>query len=251
MRGRFARNILLLTAPVLLQGCVAAVIPAIAASSIVKSQAGKKKPKPSRELVTPGARAMLGQPGAQLLPLKALPPPTAPSVDPTLRFVNYALMAAAAGKNPAHSMVLSPEARVEKADFLPCDASQPMAVAIDAALASSPSMFEALRRLRAFSVEVLWIADAAEVDPLRAALTKSGAWAHGDAPILTTGVGAERKELVRQEATRAFCVVAVAAAKRSDVEELYAYLRDPITAAPLESYWDAGWFVLPATGMGN
>ena len=114
-----------------------------------------------------------------------------------------------------------------------------------------PRIAEGLRRLRAFSVEVLWIADAGEVDGLRAALTKNGAWTNGDAPILTTGVGAERKELVRREAMRAFCVVAVAGARRSDVEELYAYLRNPAAALPLEPYWDAGWFVLPAGGMGN
>lgn len=168
-----------------------------------------------------------------------------------MRFTNYALMVAAAGSKPKHSMVLSPSAKIEQPDFLPCAAGQPLAVAIDASLASAPMMVEGLRRLRAFNVEVLWIADASEVDALRAALTNSGAWKNGDAPILTTGVGAERKELVRQEATRAFCVVAVAGAQRKDVEELYGYLRDPITAAPLESYWDAGWFVLPATGMGN
>lgn len=251
MRGRSAGKKLLIFAPLLLQGCAAALIPAIAASSIAKSRLSGKRSVRGRQLaVSPASPSSFG-PGVTVTSLKSLPAPSIATVDPTLHFVNYALMAAATGTTPAHSMVLSPTSRVEKVDFLPCAAGQPLAVAIDAGLASAPSLTEALRRLRAFSVEVLWIADTSEVDPLRTALTKSGAWAHGDAPILTTGVGAERKELVRQEATRAFCVVAVAGAKRSDVEELYAYVRDPITAAPLESYWNAGWFVLPATGMGN
>jgi hypothetical protein len=244
MQGRTA---LLLIAPLLLQGCVAAVIPAIAASGIVKSQASKGQRAHRRQLVTPPARA---EAVGTLLPLKALPPPTRVS-EPTMRFVNYALSVAAAGNTPAHSMVLSPASRVDKVDFLPCATGQPLAVAIDAALADAPMMVEGLRRLRAFSIEPLWIADAGEVDALRATLTKSGAWTHGDAPILTTGVGAERKELVRQEANRAFCVVAVAGGRRADVEELYAYLRDPLAAAPLESHWDAGWFVVPRAGMGN
>jgi hypothetical protein len=250
MRGRIARLSLLLGTPLLLQGCVAAVIPAIAASGIVKSQASKGERARKRQLATSTARPAKAGPTATLLPLKALPPPTQVS-EPTMRFVNYALTVAARGTTPAHSMVLSPASRVDKADFLPCAAGQPLAVAIDAALADAPMMVEGLRRLRAFSIEPLWIADTGEVDTLRATLTKSGAWTHGDAPILTTGVGAERKELVRQEATRAFCVVAVAGGRRADVEELYAYLRDPIVAAPLESYWDAGWFVLPPAGMGN
>ena len=251
MRGRFAGKVLFIIGPLLLQGCAAALIPAIAASSIAKSQLSAKRAARGRQLAaSPNGVPGFGT-GATGTTLKALPPPSGAMVDPTLRFVNYALMAAATGTTPAHSMVLSPASRVEKLDFLPCAAGQPLAVAIDAGLALAPNLTEALRRLRAFSVEVLWIAEAGEVDPLRAALTKSGAWAHGDAPILTTGVGAERKELVRQEATRAFCVIAVAGAKRSDVDELYAYVRDPITAAPLEGYWNAGWFVLPATGMGN
>ncbi len=160
-------------------------------------------------------------------------------------FVNHALMIAATGATPARSMVLSPAATLDKVDFLPCAAGQPLAVAIDAGLASAPRLPEALRRLRSFSVEVLWIADTAEVDPLRTALKRSGAWTNGDAPILVTGVGAERKELVRREAMRAFCIIAVAGAKRSDVDELYGYLRDPAFAGALERYWNAGWFVLP------
>jgi hypothetical protein len=246
-RGRIA---ILLTAPFLLQGCVAAVIPAIAASSIAKSQMGKGRAAQRRQLVTPAGRAAMTGPRVTVLPLTALPPPTSVTA-PTMNFVNYALSIAATGKAPEHSMVLSTASRLEKVDFLPCAAGQPLAVAIDAGLASAPMMTEALRRLRAFSVEVLWVADASEVDALRTALTSSGAWKNGDAPILTTGVGAERKELVRQEATRAFCVVAVAGAQRKDVEELYGYLRDPIAAAPLESYWGAGWFVVAAPGMGN
>jgi len=252
VRGRTAGALSLVAAMLLLQGCVAAVIPAIAASSIVRSRGKiKRHAVTGRGIVTPTAQAAMGTVGT-LTTLKALPPPTgATTGDPTMQFVNHALMVAATGKLPAHSMVLSPQSTLEKVEFIPCDSGQPLAVAIDAGLASATRLTEALRRLRAFSVEVLWIADPAEVDPLRAELKRSGAWTNGDAPILVTGAGAERKELVRREATRAFCVVAVAGAKRSDVDELYSFLRDPIFAGALESYWNAGWFVLPADGMGK
>jgi hypothetical protein len=243
MPRRAVRALLLLAAPLCLQGCVVAVIPAIAASSIAKTQLGRKRAAPVR---TASVAAMPS--GATLLPLKALPAPNR-APDPTMQFTNYALMTAAGPARPKHSMVLAPSSRLEQVEFLPCADDQPLAVAIDAGLAAAPNMVEALRRLRAFNIEALWIADVGEVDRLRAALTGSGAWKNGDAPILTTGFGAETKEAVRREATRAFCVVAVAGARRGDVEELYAYLRDPIAAAPLERYWNAGWFVVPAAAI--
>jgi hypothetical protein len=229
----------LVTASLLLQGCAIAVVPVIAASTIARQQFSRTKRVPAAPARTdlPAPR-----PSLQINGLTALPAPA----DPVQQFVSHALAAASLGSTPSHSMVLSPQSTLERVSFMPCAAGQPLAVALDAGLGAGSAFMLGLRQLRAFDVEVLWIADEDQVPSLRAALKGKGHAAGGDGPILTTSPGFERKELVRREATRAFCIVAVAGARRSDVEELYAFLRKPDAALGLERYWNAGWFVLPS-----
>ena len=229
----------LVAVSLLLQGCAAAVIPVIAASTMARKQrvGGRRAPAVRTDLRAP-------TPSLQIVSRTALPAPN----DPVQQFVSHTLAAASMGSTPGHSMVLSPESTLDHVSFMPCEAGQPLAVALDADLNAGPALMLGLRQLRAFDVEILWIADENQVGALRAALKDKGREAGGDGPILTTGVGVESKELVRREATRAFCIVAVAGARRADVEELYAFLRKPDFASGLDQYWNAGWFLLPASG---
>ena len=53
------------------------------------------------------------------------------------------------------------------------------------------------------------------------------------------------KQTRRDDFARAYCVVAMAGDERADFDELFAYLRDPTAALPLEKLVGQGWFIVP------
>lgn len=114
-------------------------------------------------------------------------------------------------------------------------------------LRAEPGLAAELARLRAAGIAVLWLSDQGfEVDQaVYANLQASGLDAAGRDPLYAQMVPDDRKQGRRQEIASRYCVLAIAGDKRADAEEAYDYLVRPELAAPLESLWGNGWFILP------
>ena len=148
--------------------------------------------------------------------------------------------------------------------FMPCGARPPAVVidlddanaGVDSALAAvqtaehlraEPGLAAELVRLRAAGIAVLWLSDQGfEVDQaVYANLQASGLDAAGRDPLYAQMVPDDRKQARRHEIASRYCVLAVAGDKRGDAEEAYDFLVRAESAAPLESLWGNGWFILP------
>ncbi len=55
----------------------------------------------------------------------------------------------------------------------------------------------------------------------------------------------DRKQTRRKELGETHCVIAIAGDMRGDFDELFLFLKDPASAAPLERLIGAGWFLIP------
>ena len=77
------------------------------------------------------------------------------------------------------------------------------------------------------------------------ALRASGLDPAGEDPLLLIRNREDHKQLLREEAHKDVCVIAIAGDGKSDFDELFGYLRDPAAAVSLDSYLGAGWFLTP------
>ncbi len=127
-------------------------------------------------------------------------------------------------------------------DLDPADA----AFAPDAARSARPEIAAELARLREAGVVVLWISrlGAKAVMPVADAIRQSGLDPTGRDPILLVRHEEERKQVLREEANRSVCVLAMAGDERGDFDELFDYLRDPEMAAMYDSLLGSGWFIV-------
>ncbi|MBO9518419.1 MAG: hypothetical protein J7493_10155 [Porphyrobacter sp.] len=174
-------------------------------------------------------------------------------------FVDYALdkSRTLGGPEPVQSALLITGTRLEWPDRLPCRSPTP-AVIVD--LDQGPSAFsptpsaqpvaglpEGLAQLRAAGVVVMWVsaADANRVTAIGDALRSSGLDTAGKDPLLLVRSGEERKQVMRDEANKSVCIIAMAGDRRSDFDELFDYLRDPSSAVGLDAMLGEGWFIVP------
>ena len=191
--------------------------------------------------------------------LSDLRPPDRPTADPWREFVDYAANkgAAAAGKTHGRSVLLQAGTPIGLPKLRQCDGKAP-AVVVDldsganvfapgAAIAPSPALVAGLARLREFGVVVLWITalPAAEVGAVADALKTAGLDPAGNDPLLLVRGGSDRKQLLREDAARDVCVIAIAGDRKGDFDELFDYLRDQSSGESLEYLLGAGWFILP------
>lgn len=199
-----------------------------------------------------------GTAGASPWPLELRPPqPAAP--DPWRDFVDYAADKGAqlAGKARGRSVLLEAGTPIGLPKLRPCEGKLP-AVVVDLdsgpqrfvpgeAHAPSPALAEGLARLRSAGVVVLWITalPAGEVGAVADALRASGLDPAGSDPLLLVRSGADRKQLLREDAARDVCVIAIAGDGKGDFDELFDYLRDPRSGESLEYLMGAGWFIVP------
>jgi hypothetical protein len=51
--------------------------------------------------------------------------------------------------------------------------------------------------------------------------------------------------VLREDAQRDVCVIAIAGDRKGDFDELFDYLRDPASGESLDYLLGAGWFILP------
>ncbi|HUQ13355.1 MAG TPA: hypothetical protein VM055_03680 [Novosphingobium sp.] len=253
----------------LLSGCVAmAALPVLAGGAMVaggnaRIRAATPRPQnPDKSASLARTKELTTGAGITLTNLTALPPPDPPgagaSTDPWRAFFDFALDRANAAKgDKARSALLEPGTSLALPRQLACRAETP-AVLIDLdpdtrpfipeAAASPPAaLVEGLTRLREAGVAVVWISalPASYVTGVGDALRGSGLDAEGRDPLLLARGPDDRKQVLREEANRDVCVIAVAGDRKADFDELFEYLRDPASAAGLDSLIGAGWFLVP------
>ncbi len=281
MRGRATLLIALAVAP-LLSGCVAVAIPVLAMGTMgVSSRDRIRDAREARfaERVArdAGSAAATGQSDPALI--SAAVPDSPSAISPGLAaieamsgpsryaaFSQFALerMQRRAGGEALTSLVTVDNVDVSRPAFIPCD-DKPPAVLIDiddgsagpdpllaeaaptARFVSEPGLAAELARLRAAGIAVVWLSDHGfESDyAVYAQLQTSGLDSAGRDPLYAQMAPGDRKQGRRQEVAGRYCVLAVAGDKRSDAEEAYDFLLRPESAAPLESLWNNGWFILP------
>ncbi|MCC7393909.1 MAG: hypothetical protein IT553_03545 [Sphingomonadaceae bacterium] len=264
MRRRLALSLCLTP---LLTGCVAAVLPVMAAGTIARQGvAGDTGEAANTSVPSPPAiteaepappapvPAPETPPHAEIAPTPAVAQATTAMVDSDSAAiiahvrVRAALVAEGA---PVLSLILADPLTLAEPAYAPCGA-RPAAVIFDADRGSAVAGdVGALRQLtaeiRAANIAIFWVSDrpasatamiadalaAADIDP-----------AHVDS-IVATRPGFERKQLLRHAIAESHCVLAVVGDTRADADEAYAYLRDPDSPLAIDSNWGNGWFLLP------
>lgn len=206
-------------------------------------------------LTQPPGRSVSGGP-----PIAAdLGPPDSAIPESWRDFAQYAADKSAqlAGKPRGRSVLLEPGATFGVPRMRQCENKAP-AVLLDldaggqafapaAARPAAPALVAALTRLRDAGVVVLWITalPAGEVGAVAEALKTSGLDPAGSDPLLLVRDREDRKQLLREDAARDVCVIAIAGDRRGDFDELFDYLRDPASGQSFDYLLGAGWFILP------
>lgn len=197
--------------------------------------------------------------------LSALPAPTAGSLPrafaPSAAFADFTAFAREQAAIPAagaerHSALLADSTRLEPAtracsihpsavliDLDPAggvlDTARPLAA--DAALAAQ------LALMRREGIEIGWVSSrtADRAGAIRKALASAGLDPDGRDQLVLLRFAEERKQTRRDDFARAHCVLAIAGDERADFDELFAYLRDPDAATPLDALIGKRWFLVP------
>jgi hypothetical protein len=269
---RAAPLLLVCAASVALSGCVAAVIPVIAAGAMGKSQRDRARqkraqaiPKPSvaRPEIAPPKVVATVDPGGPVPPTSAPAVPEAPDLTapsaPMLAdsaFAQFALDQAArrrAGQSVA-SAVLVKTVDLIRPQFLPCD-GLPLAVMID--VDGDPdvmrpvltSLSSDLKLLRAADIGVVWITGVPERarGTARDGLTLDAIADVADTEAFLRDRG-DRKQLLRLDIAAGRCIVAMLGDRKSDFDELFDYLRSDDHAVTLNKKWEQGWFLITVAG---
>jgi hypothetical protein len=198
----------------------------------------------------------------QLTGLTELPPPSGgiAVAGPWSEFAAYALARARVLNEggSTDSALLAPGAGLAfETRLRPCDVREPAVVvdldpgdalfAPDATGQAAPTAAAAVAQLRAAGVVVLWVSQvsANEVAEVANALKASGLDPGGRDPILLVRNADERKQVLREEAAKAVCVVAMAGDERGDFDELFDYLRNPADGYYFDTMLGSGWFLVP------
>jgi hypothetical protein len=194
--------------------------------------------------------------------LTALPPPTPADLtgsSPWQPFIDYALAqgAALAEADPPQSALIVPDGVFAAPQRRPCATRYP-AVVLDldkakTAFAPAPDtqppagLAAGLARLREAGIVVLWLADlpASRVGEVASTLRTTGLDPEGKDQFLLIRSGEDRKQVLREDANRDVCIVAIAGEQRSDFDELFDYLLNPDSAIGLDEMLGDGWFLVP------
>jgi hypothetical protein len=259
----------LLVLPVL-SGCVAAIAVPLMTAAGALTQKKRSRAEIVADLPAANAAALAALPepaadrpasAAEITTLTALPPPSGgSSPGPWEAFGNYALARAKglAEGRATDSVLLAPGAGLRfETRLRPCDTRE-AAVIVDldpgselfapgSAGAAAPIAAATMAQIRAAGIVVLWVSQASanEVAGVAEALEASGLDPMGRDPILLVRNEEERKQVLREEANKTVCVVAIAGDRRSDFDELFDYLRDPSLARAYDGQIGDGWFLVP------
>jgi hypothetical protein len=261
--------------PVTLSGCVAAIIPIVAAGTMAKKQVDKKKRErvvqaPAKTPAAPPVAANVPlrnveqkavEETASLSPLLSASDETAVAATDANPFIGFALEKAAQRRagEAFSSALLVKNVALYKPEFLPCD-DRPLAVMIDVDDADAadntpaqPDFAAGLAKLRQAEIEIIWVSErrAEARDELLSRLQDTRLMPdQPDTLILSRGRG-DRKQLERLDAAAGRCVVALLGDKRSDFDELFDFLRSEDNGFALDRMWGKGWFVSNAPLFAN
>ncbi|HLV08461.1 MAG TPA: hypothetical protein VKY80_12375 [Croceibacterium sp.] len=249
---RLAPVLLLLPA---LSGCAAAAVavPVMTAAGVLT-----ERNRNDEAAAEPGAESAV-----ILTELAELPPPDTAHLgadDPWAQFTTFALTrheARQAGE-PVQSMMLAKDSALRlDPDHLPCTQRE-TAVLIDldpangafvpnSRLRAYTGLPAHLARLRESGLVVLWVSqlDANRIEQVARVLRDSGLDPTGRDPILLALKPGDRKQVIREQANEAVCVIAMAGDEHSDFDELFDYLRNPNDAFRFDHLIGAGWFLVP------
>lgn len=261
----------------MLGGCVAAVVPAIAAGALTKSQIGDKGGQSDMQGNDRAASSVGATHGVpvqnQALPSDAAAiiaaeedrirsshfGPSQHRAGPFDEFSQFAETQAKkrASGNSISSAVLIPDVDIENPETMPCG-QKPLAVIIDidegvdadsdAALGfrAQDGLADALRQMRSDRIRIIWLSDrpVARQSETRAMLDFLGITAPSDLFLFDDGES-DRKQLRRQKAAQDNCVLAIAGDEYADFDELYDYTLYPEVTASLDGKFGKGWFVTP------
>ena len=111
----------------------------------------------------------------------------------------------------------------------------------------SKALAEVLAVLRSRGLAIAWIsglpndAEAA----IRARLASTGLDPQGNDRLLLRDAPETTKQMLRRSFADFTCPIAIAGDAQEDFDELYAYLKNPDAAFPLNEMFGAGWFLTP------
>jgi hypothetical protein len=275
----------IIVASLLLQGCVALALPAVAAGVIGKKEIdkGRERAKAAENSFDPTVppEVIVGT------------PPSEPSTDVSMReapagkteaggddvetvsainrlaqsdiqnvylpFARYALDQAErrARGEFARGAVLVENVSLSAPKTMDCG-NRPMAAIIDLDVApGTPAEMDVERQngfsvlletMRESGIRIAWLAetDQTRLKPILDLLREGNEPVIRDADLMLVGLpGGYRKQERRWQLARDYCVVAIAGDRRGDFDELYDYLRDQSYAIRLDAFIGKGWFELP------
>lgn len=112
---------------------------------------------------------------------------------------------------------------------------------------AAPSLGQALQRIRAEDVEVVWSTSltADRAGDVRSWLKGNQLDPDGEDRLLLLRYPDDRKQTRREEASKERCLIAMLGDERSDFDELFDYLKDPKSAFALDAMLGDGWFLAP------
>ncbi len=216
-------------------------------------------PQPSAEPARPAqvaAAAAPVEPPVSATPRTMVEPAVTPAPNAITQLLSYANQRKFTSGESRESAMLADRISLEP-DRAQCGGVKP-AVLIDLdpaggvfepARASNPpaGLGAGLSQLRTQGVHVAWISSNPEErsNLIRRALTRTGLDIYGRDTVLLIRKDDERKQTLREEFAKTYCLIAIAGDARADFDELYDYLLNPNEAASLEPLFGEGWFIIP------
>jgi hypothetical protein len=261
----------LATSTLLLQGCAALAIPAVAAGVIGKTEIDKGQARAELAEASFSAEASPLATVGDALPAVGDSAETPATAEPISRpdwsgiqnaylpFARYAVEQAAKQQRGevVRSAVLVDQVSLLEPKTLSCD-GKPMLALIDVDVApGTPAEMDVQRQngfadilqtMRENDIRIAWLADADEeqLAPILDLLREGDEPVLRDTDLMLFGQpGGYRKQERRWQLARDYCVAAIAGDRRGDFDELYDYLRDQSYAIRLEAFVGKGWFELP------
>jgi hypothetical protein len=264
-----------IAAALALQGCVAAVLPIVAAGALGKRQIdqGRKRARAAEDAMKTEGRPT-PPPKVEVLDLPTSAPDELSSAaeitamtaierlaqsnitNAYLPFARHALEQVARRKRgeSVRSAVLVDKVSLTSPVTLACG-DKPLAAIIDLDIApETPAEMDVepqkgfgplLEILRESGIKLAWISGVSEGQsaPSLDILRKGDEPALDKRDLLFFGHPKFRKQEQRWMLSRDYCVVAIAGDRKSDFDELYEYLRDPDYAIRLDAFMNRGWFL--------
>ena len=111
------------------------------------------------------------------------------------------------------------------------------------------ALAEAVARLRAAEVEIVWgtALTADRAGDVRGWLKRSGLDPDGKDRLLLLRYPEDRKQTRREDASSERCLIAMLGDERADFDELFDYLKNPDAAVGLDVMLGEGWFLAPVS----